>query len=164
MKYLALDQATRVTGWAIYDEDKNLKASGKFSIAANKDMGKRLAEFINEINVLWNTFNFDKIFYEGIQYQNNAETYKKLAYIQAILLYFAQTYNIPVKEMTPSHWRSILKDKHNWKFGRARAEQKKKAQEFVEKHSNIVESEDVCDAICLGLAALYEEDNYKSAF
>lgn len=164
MNYLALDQATRVTGWAVYNDKKELVGSGKFSIAANKTIEERLANFKNELNVLITTFDIDEIFYEGIQYQNNAETYKKLAYIQAIIIYYSYSTNIKIKEMTPSHWRSILKDKYSIKFGRARNEQKKAAQKFVEDHFNLFESEDVCDAICLGLAALIEKDNNRSAF
>jgi hypothetical protein len=31
-------------------------------------------------------YNFQDIFFEDIQYQNNAETYKKLAFVQATIM------------------------------------------------------------------------------
>ena len=40
MRVLALDQASRVTGWAVYD-DKQLYAYGKIS-ATHSDIGDRL--------------------------------------------------------------------------------------------------------------------------
>jgi len=160
---LALDQASRVTGWAIYD-NKNLVTSGHFSIAANKTMQQRLLSFIDHLNELIDKYNVEKIYYEGIQYQNNIETYKKLAYIQAMIIYNTTVHNLPILELTPSHWRSLIKDKHGVKFGRSRAEQKQKAQEFVKEHFNINATEDEADAICLGYAGILEDEKNKSAF
>lgn len=160
---LALDQASRVTGWAIYD-NKNLVTSGHFSIPANKSMQQRLLSFINHLDELINKYNVEKIYYEGIQYQSNIETYKKLAYIQAMIIYNTTIHNLPTLELAPSHWRSILKDKHGIKFGRSRAEQKQKAQEFVKEYFNIETTEDEADAICLGYAGILEDEKNKSAF
>ncbi len=160
---LALDQASRVTGWAIYD-NKNLVTSGHFSIAANKTMQQRLISFVNHLDDLVNKYNVEKIYYEGIQYQNNIETYKKLAYIQAMIIYNTTLHNLPILELTPSHWRSLIKDKHGVKFGRTRAEQKQKAQEFVKDHFNVEATEDEADAICLGYAGILEDEKNKSAF
>lgn len=158
---LALDQASRTTGWAVYD-NKTLIASGHFSIPANKIMKDRLYSFVIYLNDLIEQYHPEKIYYEGIQYQSNIETYKKLAYIQAMIIYFSSS--IPITELSPSHWRSIIKDKHGIKFGRARAEQKKKAQEFVKNFFDKDVTEDEADAICLGYAGILEDEKTKSAF
>ena len=163
MIYLSLDQSSRITGWAIF-EDKKMTNCGQFAIKANKIMQERLDNFISELEILITTFNPDKIFYEGIQYQSNAETYKKLAYIQAMIIFCTSALNIEIKELAPSHWRSILKDEFNWNFGRSRAEQKAKSKAFVEKYFNTITSEDTCDAICLGYAGILEENKNVSAF
>ena len=160
---MALDQASRVTGWAIYD-NKNLIASGHFSIPANKTMQQRLMSFIDHLDNLIVKYNVEKIYYEGIQYQNNIETYKKLAYIQAMIIYNTACNNIPILELTPSHWRSIIKEKYGIKFGRTRIEQKKKAQDFVKDFFNKEVIEDEADAICLGYAGILEDEKNKSAF
>ena len=160
---LALDQASRTTGWAIYD-NKNLIESGHFSISANKTMQQRLISFINHLSDLITKYHIEKIYYEGIQYQSNIETYKKLAYIQAMIIYNTGTNNIPILELGPSHWRSIIKDKHGINFGRSRSEQKKKAQDFVKEYFNKDVSEDEADAICLGYAGILEDEKTKSAF
>ena len=138
---LALDQASRTTGWAVFD-NKKLIGFGHFSISANKSMGERLDSFIREFNVLIETYHPEKIYFEGIQYQNNAENL----------------------ELTPSHWRSIIKDKHGIKFGRTRAEQKAKSKQFVEDNFKSFASEDEADAICLGYAGILEDEKMKSAF
>lgn len=158
---LALDQASRTTGWAIYD-NKTLIASGHFSIPANKIIQDRLKSFVIYLNDLIEKYHPEKIYYEGIQYQSNIETYKKLAYIQAMIIYFSGS--IPITELGPSHWRSVIKDKHGIKFGRSRAEQKQKAQEFVEQFFNKKVTEDEADAICLGYAGILEDEKTKSAF
>lgn len=158
---LALDQASRTTGWAIYD-NKTLIASGHFSIPANKIIQDRLKSFVIYLNDLIKKYHPEKIYYEGIQYQSNIETYKKLAYIQAMIIYFSGS--IPITELGPSHWRSVIKDKYGIKFGRSRAEQKQKAQEFVEQFFNKKVTEDEADAICLGYAGILEDEKTKSAF
>ena len=158
---LALDQASRTTGWAIYD-NKTLIASGHFSIPANKIIQDRLKSFVIYLNDLIEKYHPEKIYYGGIQYQSNIETYKKLAYIQAMIIYFSGS--IPITELGPSHWRSVIKDKYGIKFGRSRAEQKQKAQEFVEQFFNKKVTEDEADAICLGYAGILEDEKTKSAF
>lgn len=160
---MALDQASRVTGWAIYD-NKNLIASGHFSISANKTMQQRLIAFVDHLDDLIAKYNIEKIYYEGIQYQSNIETYKKLAYIQAMIIYNSECNNIPISELSPSHWRSLIKDKHKIKFGRSRTEQKQKAQEFVKNFFNKNVTEDEADAICLGYAGILEDEKMKSPF
>lgn len=160
---MALDQASRTTGWAIYD-NKNLVTSGHFSIPANKTMQQRLISFVNHLSELIEKYNVEKIYYEGIQYQNNIETYKKLAYIQAMIIYTTTIDNIPILELSPSHWRSIIKDKNGIKFGRSRIEQKQKAQEFVKEFFDKEVTEDEADAICLGYAGVLEDEKTKSAF
>ena len=159
---LAVDQASRVTGWAVYD-NKNLIAYGHFSIPANKTIGQRLDLFCDKLFDLIKKYNAEKLYYEGIQYQNNIETYKKLAMIQAMVIYTCFD-EIPCMELTPSHWRSIIKDKHGTKFGRSRTEQKEKAKEFVKTYFDKEVTEDEADAICLGYAGVLEDEKNKSAF
>ena len=66
-------------------------------------MGERLDFFIREFDVLIETYHPEKIYFEGIQYQNNAETYKKLAMIQAMVIYWSRQRQIESSELTPSH-------------------------------------------------------------
>lgn len=163
MIYLSLDQSLNTTGYALFD-DKTLIAYGKFNIPAAKPIEQRLNLFIKEVMKLEEEYHFKDIFFEDIQYQNNAETYKKLAFVQAALIIWCYNTSHKFTILAPSHWRSILKNNYKINFGRSRQEQKQKARELVRQTYQMEVSEDEADAICLGIAALKEKDNNKSAF
>lgn len=164
MKRLALDQALQVTGWAFFIDNK-LKDFGKFTIPANKPIEQRLGQYFwTELNNLYNKYDFEELFIEDIQYQNNAETYKKLAYVQSCILLWAYFNQIKITILSPSHWRNIIKENYNIKFGRIRQEQKEKAVEFVNNKYNVEATSDEADAICIGCAGVIERGKNNSAF
>ncbi len=163
MIYLALDQALQTTGWAIFN-DKQLIQYGHFTIPANKPIEQRLNLFTKELMKLEEKYNFKDVFFEDIQYQNNAETHKKLAFIQATIMIWCYNTEHKFTILAPSHWRSVLKSKYNISFGRARAEQKKKSKELIKEIYQIEVSEDEADAICLGTAGIQEKEQNRSAF
>ena len=164
MKYLALDQALNTSGWALF-EDNNLIQYGIFKTKSTDPIEKRLGDIWTELNNLVDKYNFEYLFFEDIQKQQNAETYKKLAYVQAaVILWCYWVENIQYNILSPSHWRSLLKDKHKINFGKTRAEQKKAAQQLIEQLYNIKVTQDEADAICIGIAGLLEYNKNRSAF
>lgn len=164
MRLLALDQASRVTGVAIFDDDKLVKY-GTFEIKSNQELGKRLTQFLENLDKLYAAYYFDAIAYEDIQLQmGNVETYKKLAYIQAMILFWCEKHEKNLYCLSPSHWRKILKDKYGMSWGRKRAEQKQTAIDFIQEHYEKEVDSDTADAICIGCAANIEINKTKSAF
>ena len=164
MRLLALDQASRVTGVAIFDDDKLVKY-GTFEIKSNQELGKRLTQFLENLDKLYAAYHFDAVAYEDIQLQmGNVETYKKLAYIQAMILFWCEKHEKNLYCLSPSHWRKILKDKYGMSWGRKRAEQKQTAIDFIQKHYEKEVDSDTADAICIGCAANIEINKNKSAF
>ena len=163
MIYLSLDQSLRTTGWAIF-EDKELKQYGHFTIPSNHPIEQRLNEFMRELNNLYREYEFDELFFEDIQNQNNNETYKKLAYVQATIVIWCYNNNIKFHILSPSHWRSVLKERCGISFGRKREEQKQKAIELVQQFFARVVTSDEADAICLGYAGICDKEKEKSAF
>lgn len=164
MRLLALDQASRVTGVAIFDDDKLVKY-GTFEIKSNQELGKRLTQFLENLDKLYAAYHFDAIAYEDIQLQmGNVETYKKLAYIQAMILFWCEKHEKNLYCLSPSHWRKILKDKYGMSWGRKRAEQKQTAIDFIQEHYKKEVDSDTADAICIGCAANIEINKTKSAF
>lgn len=161
--FLALDQAARVTGWAYY-KDGNLVNSGTFSIPPKMPIEQRLGSFWKHLNTLYDEYEFKDIAFEGIQEQGNKETFKKLAYVQAAILLWAFFNQMKTKEMTPSHWRKVLKGQYNISFGRKREEQKATAQKLVKDKFDMEVPEDQADAICIGLAAMVDGPSKISAF
>lgn len=164
MRLLALDQASRVTGVAIFDDDKLVKY-GTFEIKSSQELGKRLTQFLENLDKLYAAYHFDAVAYEDIQLQmGNVETYKKLAYIQAMILFWCEKHKKNLYCLSPSHWRKILKDKYGVSWGRKRAEQKQTAIDFIQEHYKKEVDSDTADAICIGCAANIEINKNKSAF
>ena len=164
MRLLALDQASRVTGVAIFDDDKLIKY-GTFEIKSNQELGKRLTQFLENLDKLYAAYHFDAIAYEDIQLQmGNVETYKKLAYIQAMILFWCEKHEKNLYCLSPSHWRKVLKDKYGMSWGRKRAEQKQTAIDFIQEHYEKEVDSDTADAICIGCAANIEINKTESAF
>lgn len=163
-RILALDQALKISGYAIF-EDKNLIDYGTFSIPAHKPIEERLNLIMQNLYNLDQSYGFSEVFFEDIQNQQNNETYKKLAYVQAAIMIWCYNKPCNFNILSPSHWRSILKQANDGLgFGRARVEQKQKAIEFVSTHFKKDVSSDEADAICLGYAGLLEKGKNKNAW
>ena len=149
---LALDQALQTSGYAIF-KDSSLITADTFSVKKNSKMDLRLMELQKHLTELYHKYEFDKIYFEDIQLQaGNALTYKHLAFAQAAIILWCGNMNIDYEILSPSHWRKIL----GGNFGRKRAEQKRHAIELVENWYGVDVSSDVADAICLGKAAIQE--------
>ena len=148
-KLLALDQSTRITGWSVF-ADGVLQEYGKFDAeTAGADIGKRLTHIRTKIQSLIEKHDITKVALEEIQLQNtvgnNVVTFKKLAYVQAVIIQLLDEIKMPYEIVASSSWKSTLGIK-----GRARAEQKKNAQIYVNTTYNIKATQDECDAICIG--------------
>lgn len=164
MRLLALDQASRVTGVAIFDDDKLVKY-GTFEIKSNQELGKRLTQFLENLDKLHAEYHFDAVAYEDIQLQmGNVETYRKLAYIQAMILFWCEKHEKNLYCLSPSHWRKVLKDKYGMSWGRKRVEQKQTAINFIQEHYEKEVDSDTADAICIGCAVNIEINKTESAF
>lgn len=140
---LALDQSSRITGWAIFNGNK-LVDYGKFTLD-DDNVGIRLTKFRFEITKLINTYHPHEVVLEEIQEQNNILTFKVLAQVQGVLIELLNFLNIPYNIIASTTWKSTLGIK-----GRIRAEQKKNAQEYINKKYDIKVAQDIADAICIG--------------
>lgn len=162
---LSLDQSFRVTGYSVFKIDK-LVDCGTWEIPPTDSIGDRLDLFMSHLDDMGDKLPIDEVVFEGIQLQmGNADTFKKLSYVQAMLIYWCNKHNIEYEIMPPSHWRKILTDRYGIKWGRKRAEQKSAALEFAKIHSNIMNlTEDMADSYCIGLASIIERQTPDSAF
>lgn len=146
-RLLALDQASKVTGWAIF-EDGELKSYGKISLDdPNTDI--RLVQLRQGIQTLVADYNIDEVVFEDIQQQNNVannvQTFKVLAEVYGVVSELLQELQIPHSTVLAASWKSTLGIK-----GRTRAEQKKNAQLYVEQNYGIHVIQDIADAVCIG--------------
>lgn len=150
-KLLALDQASHITGWSIF-EDEKLKEYGK--IEANQtDVGERLYYIKQEILKLIDTHGIDEVVMEDIQLQgniaNNVQTFKILAEVFGVLYETFTELKIPNSAILASSWKSTLGIK-----GKNRAEQKRNAQTWVLNTYGIKVIQDIADSVCIGSAYL----------
>lgn len=146
-RLLALDQASKVTGWAIF-EDGELKSYGKISLDdPNTDI--RLVQLRQDIQTLIADYNINEVIFEDIQQQNNVannvQTFKVLAEVYGVVSELLQELQIPHSTVLAASWKSTLGIK-----GRTRAEQKKNAQLYVEQNYGVHVIQDIADAICIG--------------
>ena len=146
-RLLALDQASKVTGWAIF-EDGELKSYGKISLD-DPNTDTRLVQLRQDIQTLVADYNIDEVIFEDIQQQNNVannvQTFKVLAEVYGVVSELLQEIQSPHSTVLASSWKSTLGIK-----GRTRAEQKKNAQLYVEQNYGIHVIQDIADAVCIG--------------
>lgn len=157
MNLLALDQSSRVSGYAIFEDDKLIK-SGTFTLT-DDDVSIRLTKIRERVLTLIQTYNIDKVLVEDIQMQrqiNNVATHKVLAEVLGVCEELCAEFKIPHEVIASSTWKSVLGIK-----GQRREEQKKNAQAYVFNTYNKKVSQDESDAICIG--AHYFKKN-KSAW
>lgn len=147
MKLLALDQASRITGYAIF-EDNQLITFGKI-VTEESDVGVRLMKIRKSIQRLIEDYQIDEVVMEDIQLQanvqNNVQTFKTLAEVFGVIYELLTEMNIPNSAVLSTSWKSTLGIK-----GRTRPEQKRNAQEFVINTFGKKPTQDECDAICIG--------------
>ena len=148
-KLLALDQSSRITGWAIFENNKLLKY-GKFNAeTVGENIGDRLHYIRQEITTLIKENNITDVILEDIQMQgnviNNVQTFKILAEVFGVISELLVDLKIPHSAVLASSWKSALGIR-----GRARAEQKRNAQAWVAQTYSVKATQDECDAICIG--------------
>ena len=148
MRVLALDQASRVSGWAIFDEE-NLEQYGKIDVSKYYELGERLHQIRKRVKKIIEDEQIDLIILEDIYLDgeriNNVQTFKALAEVFGVLYELCIDLEKPVEAVLAKTWRSTLDIK-----GKTRPEQKQNAQNWVVSTYKVKVSEDVADAICIG--------------
>lgn len=146
-RLLALDQSSRITGYAIF-VDENLIAHGSINLT-EEDVGQRLVLIRKEVTKLIHKYDINEIAFEDIQMQasvgNNVQTFKILAEVFGVILMLCTELKINYTIVSSNTWKSTLKIK-----GKKRSEQKQDAQRYVLENYGIKAIQDTVDAICIG--------------
>lgn len=153
MNILALDQATKTTGYSVW-KDGQLVAQGKFT-CGELDLGQRIHQVKLNVLALLEGYKIDKLYLEDIQLENQygVTTYKSLAELIGVLQEVAVERNLPVEIVPPATWRhgcGIM--------GKKREDKKANAQKHVAQKYGLQVSDDIADAICIGEYATKEND------
>ena len=153
MRLLALDQSSRITGYAIF-EDNNLVDYGKFELKTD-DVGERLVAYRKHIEKLIIDNQIEEVAFEDIQMQsqiNNVQTFKVLAEIFGVTQEYLAEQGHSYKIVSSNTWKSALSIK-----GKKRDEQKKNAHLYVLNTYNKKVTQDEADAICIGASIIKEK-------
>ena len=148
MSLLALDQASRTSGYAVFDDDDKLITFGTFTYE-DEDIGIRLHKIRNKVKSLIELYAVTQVVFEDIQLQgnvaNNVQTFKTLAEVFGVIYELVTDLGLEHDAVLSSTWKSTLGIK-----GRTRPEQKKNAQTWVMNTYGVKPSQDASDAICIG--------------
>ena len=151
-RILALDQATKVTGYSIFDDDKLIKY-GTFTTSSDDEIA-RCAAIKNWFVSMLQNWRPSFVGIEGIQYQakvfdgetvGSVTLFQTLAHLQGVLLVTCYEYNVPCTVCPTNTWRNTCGVK-----GRVRADKKKSMQMIVKNWYGINVSDDESDAIGIG--------------
>ena len=153
-RILALDAATGVTGYAIYD-DKILVGYGTYRTSASLSATERINQVKNWLKAALKEWEPDFVGVENIQLQSygpkaaqvQVKTFQTLANLQGVILDTIFEACIDSDLVYPSEWRAYCGvndgDQH-------RDAKKKQAQAKVKIWYDMNCSEDEADAICIG--------------
>lgn len=151
MRIVSLDQSTRCSGYAVFDDEKYIE-SGVIDMSKSKlETDKRSFEMAKE---LWKVIKKHKpeiLFVEDVQQQSNAKTMIVLARLAGMIIGYAEAHNVEVYVIPSSQWRSML----GFKLGAGikRHELKQQSIDYVKETYGIDVPEDEAEAIALGSGA-----------
>lgn len=162
-RILALDQATHITGYALFDNEK-LVTYGTFKTTTTDEIArdKQIAEWLVSAIHNWKP---DYIGLEGIQLQQNlyggetvgVTTFETLARLQGILMLTCYQNKIEYKICPSTIWRKFCGVK-----GKHRTDKKRSAQNIIKKEYDVTVSNDEADAILIGKYVANFYDNNKN--
>lgn len=144
-RILALDQATHISGFAVFN-NKNLIEYGAFEATGANDI-ERSVQVKQWLLSLIDQFEIDFVGLEGIQYQTAAgvTTFETLARLQGILAATCYEEKIPYKIAPTNTWRL-----HCGVQGKSRPDRKRSMQRLVTDWFGFKPTEDEADAIGIG--------------
>lgn len=152
MRLLSLDQSSKISGWAIFQDGK-LEKYGKWTFN-DSDLGARLFKIRKALIKIIQEEQIDEVVIEDIQLQENVQLFKTLAEVFGVVYETVIELDLPVSAVLAAQWKSTLNIK-----GKQRAEQKRNAQQYIINNYGIKPTQDECDAICIGLHYLNQKNS-----
>ena len=150
MRILSFDQASVITGYALFDNGQYVE-SGVIKKSKDMPIADRVPAMALAICKKIKESNVDCVIIEDIQNQNSVKTVVDLARLQGGIIMYCTNKHIPIKIYHPSTWRSALQFTQGSKTKRDAL--KEQATEYVKGLGFDIASEDESEAICINLAA-----------
>lgn len=148
MRILSLDQSTKITGYAIFDDNKYI-CSGKIT-SDDKNPIERINIMVSGIDGLIQKYNPDLVLFEDVQFQKNYRSFQLLSQLQGAIIYLLCVKNIAFQIISVNTWRKRLGF-----TARKRVEQKQEAINYIMDNFGIKCDDDEAEAICIGIGGGY---------
>lgn len=144
-RILALDQSTRTSGYAIYN-NRELIDYGAFVAQGETDI-KRDVQVKQWMLSLIDRYEIDLVGLEGIQYEQKigVTVFESLARLGGVLMVACEEEDIAYNIVPTNTWRA-----HCGVKGLTRSEKKASMQAIVKSWYGLMPSDDECDAIGIG--------------
>ena len=153
IKIIAYDQASSLSGVAVFEDDKLIKYD-LIDLHKDKNMEHRVCNMMKILGKYIIDNMPDYVIFEGVSLQTNVSTLLLLAQIQGAIMQTCVMNNIPFIVYKPTQWRKALK--FNQGKNVKRPELKQQAKDYVYNKYGLKLKEDLCDAICIGEAFIIE--------
>lgn len=154
MKLLSLDQATKTTGYAVFEDKKLIDFGALKSLGKNSD--SRFKEMCEYIRSAIESSGIDLVVFEDVSLRSSVQILISLSRLQGAIIQICNENNIPFCISSPSHWRKIIGI--NDGAGTKRKELKTRAVEYVLKYHKVKVIDDIAEAICIGTAYMEEKE------
>lgn len=146
-RILAIDQSSRMNGFAVFD-NKKLITYGKYESTKDNAL-ERMVDIGDWLASLLRKYSPDQVGFEDTQYNPQAgmghEVFRLLSQVMGAMMYIVAREDIKIETVRIPTWRGHCKIK-----GSVRSQQKKSAQERVKTWYDISVTDDESDAICMG--------------
>lgn len=143
-RVLALDNATKVSGYAVFENGKLLDHGVK-KLDSDTPTAMRIMYMKQWFVSMLMVWEIDVVGLENVQYQGNPKVLITLAELLGALKVASLEFNIEPYVVSSQTWKSFCKIK-----GRSRFQQKENAQKHIKEKYGFVATQDASDAICLG--------------
>lgn len=151
MKILAFDQATRCSGYSVF-EDGDYVSSGIIDLSKSDLetpersflMAKRLWKVIKH-------YQPDELIIEDVQQQSNPKAVIVLARLAGMIIGYAEAHNISTHILLPTQWRKALGYSQGPKV--KRKELKQQSLDYMRDNFDLELPEDEAEACCINAAA-----------
>lgn len=166
MKILSFDQGSSISGWAIL-EDGVLIASGIIDLHKEKVIETRIQHMAYELKKIILEAHPDRIAFEDIALQDSAKVVIWLGRLQGYMQMLCWEYQIPFSIYLPTSWRKTIGispvklNEDGKKVRKKRKELKADACQVVFDKYGMSVSDDIADAILIGLCDYIKNNELK---
>ena len=151
MRIMSMDQSTKKSGWAIFDESQYVCSGVVDKTKSELDTYERSFDMAKDLWKIIAKYKPERLVIEDVQNQQNTNTVIVLSRLQGMIIGYAEAHGIQTYILLPSQWRKALSYHQGPKV--KREELKQQSLDYVKEHFGLDVCEDQAEAICINYAA-----------